>query len=167
MEEEVRVGGTLIWYYCICPRQVWLMSHQLTPDEDQDALVVGRAIGETAYQREKKELAVGGSRIDVFHADEDGLVIGEVKKSSRFKESARLQLALYLSQLKERGIAARGELRFPQERLREEVVLTEELERQLVQARADILRLVRQPQPPAPKKISFCKPCAYCEFCWC
>ena len=51
MEEEVRVGGTLIWYYCICPREVWLMSHQLTPDQELDALVVGRAVGETTYQR--------------------------------------------------------------------------------------------------------------------
>ncbi|HHY29486.1 MAG TPA: Dna2/Cas4 domain-containing protein, partial [Syntrophaceticus sp.] len=28
-DNQVGVGGTLIWYYFICKRQVWLISHQL------------------------------------------------------------------------------------------------------------------------------------------
>ncbi len=31
---EIHVNGTLIWYYFICQREVWLMGHQLNPDED-------------------------------------------------------------------------------------------------------------------------------------
>lgn len=164
---DIQIGGTLIWYYYICPREVWLMSHNIVPDQENDNIEIGRYIGENSYQREKKEVAVGGSKIDVFHMDNGQMVIGEVKKTSKYRQSAKMQLALYLSELRERGIEARGELRFPKEKLREDVVLDEELLRELEQAKQEILRIAYLNMPPAPKKISFCKKCAYAEYCWC
>lgn len=164
---DIQIGGTLIWYYYICPREVWLMSHNIVPDQENDNIEIGRYIGENSYQREKKEVAVGGSKIDVFHMDNGQMVIGEVKKTSKYRQSAKMQLALYLSELRERGIEARGELRFPKEKLREDVVLDEELLRELKQAKQEILRIAYLNMPPAPKKISFCKKCAYAEYCWC
>ena len=38
---EIHVNGTLIWYYFICQREVWLMGHQLNPDEDNAYLKSG------------------------------------------------------------------------------------------------------------------------------
>ena len=52
VEKQVGVGGTLIWYYFICKRQVWLISHQLTPDQDDTNIVIGRLIDRTSYGRE-------------------------------------------------------------------------------------------------------------------
>ncbi|MDR9785935.1 MAG: Dna2/Cas4 domain-containing protein [Peptococcaceae bacterium MAG4] len=60
-------------------------------------------------------MLVGNSKMDVFRVSKEGFVVGEVKKSSRYRNSARMQLAFYLSELKQRGIAAKGELRFPRE----------------------------------------------------
>ena len=165
-DQEVTVGGTLIWYYYICPREVWLISHQIQADQDDSNIMLGRFIDEMSYSREKKQLAIGGSKIDVFHMDNGELVIGEVKKSSKYRESARMQLAFYLSELEEKGIRATGELRFPQEKLREEVLLDEAMRAKLAQTSQDILRIVYLATPPAPKKISFCRNCAYAEFCW-
>lgn len=165
-EKEIGVSGTLVWYYYICPREVWLISHQINPDQDNDNVSLGRFIGESTYQREKKEISVGGSKIDVFHMENGQMVIGEVKKSSKYKESARMQLAFYLSELKERGIEARGELRFPKEKVREEVLLDEQTEQELDRVRREILRIVYLDKPPQPQKIKFCKNCAYAEFCW-
>lgn len=164
---EITVNGTLVWYYYICKREVWLMSHNIVPDQDDTNVAVGRYIGENTYERERKELAVGGSKIDVFHMADGQMVIGEVKKTSKYRESARMQLALYLSELKERGIAAMGELRFPKEKIREEVVLDEATEAALENAKRDILRIVYLDKPPEPKKGSFCRNCAYAEYCWC
>ncbi len=163
---DIHINGTLIWYYYICPRETWLMSHQLVPDQDEGNLVLGKYIGENTYQREKKELEVGGSKIDVFHIEEGKMVVGEVKKSSKYRESAKMQLAFYLSELKERGVEAVGELRFPKEKLREEVVLDEPLVQELEKVKREILRIVYLPKPPAPRKINFCRNCAYAEFCW-
>jgi len=29
MASELRVTGTMVWYYYVCQREVWLMAHQL------------------------------------------------------------------------------------------------------------------------------------------
>jgi len=163
---EINVSGTLVWYYYICPREVWLIGHQINPDEDDANVNLGRFIQDYSYPRERKELLVGHSKMDVFRASDEGFVIGEVKKSSKYRSSARMQLAFYLSELKQRGIVARGELRFPREKRKEEVILDEQTELELDRVRREILRILYLPGPPAPQKINFCKRCAYAEFCW-
>ncbi|MEW6172346.1 MAG: CRISPR-associated protein Cas4 [Bacillota bacterium] len=163
---DIGVSGTLIWYYYICPREVWLITHQLTPDQDDTNVALGRFIDETSYAREKKQLVVGSSKIDVYRFADGKLVVGEVKKSSRYRKSARMQLAFYLKELAAHGIEARGELRFPKEKIREEVVLDSTVMAELEKAEQEILKLVDMEKPPAPAKNRFCKKCAYAEFCW-
>lgn len=163
---QLRVSGTLIWYYYICPRQVWLISHQLTPDAEDQNILIGRLIDETAYGREKKELVVGSSRVDVYQFTDERLLVGEVKKSSRYRESARMQLAFYLKELAARGVDAEGELRFPTEKTREKVVLDEKTIVALAKAEENILQLIDLEKPPPPVKNRFCRRCAYAEFCW-
>jgi CRISPR/Cas system-associated exonuclease Cas4 (RecB family) len=46
-QEEFRLAsgrpitGTLLWYYAICKREVWLMAHSIAPDEENQALEMG------------------------------------------------------------------------------------------------------------------------------
>lgn len=164
--EEIGVSGTLVWYYYICPREVWLIAHQLTPDQEDTNLLLGRFIDETAYAREKKELVVGSSKIDIYRFGNGEFVVGEVKKSSRYRKSARMQLAFYLKELTAHGIEARGELRFPAEKIREPVVLDAATVEELEKVEREILRILYLEQPPTPTKNRFCKKCAYAEFCW-
>lgn len=166
METSLHVTGTLIWYYYICYREVWLMARHLVPDQDNANVDLGRFIQEQTYQREKKEISIGHIKLDILHNGKDGLVIGEVKKSSRFEASARMQLAYYLLELEKAGLKARGELRFPKEKRRETVELTGELKTEMDTAVRDILRIAYLDRPPEPAKIKFCKNCAYAEFCW-
>ncbi|HHX76725.1 MAG TPA: CRISPR-associated protein Cas4 [Firmicutes bacterium] len=163
---EIRVNGTLVWYYFICQREVWLMGHQLNPDEDNACLEIGRLIQETTYLREKKEINLGFIKLDIIRKKGAELVVGEVKKSSKYKESARMQLAFYLKELKARGLNARGELYFPEEKRKEKVYLDEETERKLAKVERDILRILYLDTPPEPQKIHWCRRCAYAEFCW-
>jgi len=163
---EFSVTGTLVWYYCVCPRQVWLMARHLLPDEDDTNVEIGRFIHETAYQRDKKEIDLGNAKIDLLRMEDGELVVGEVKKSSRHTRSARMQLLFYLLQLKEMGIKARGELLFPTEKKKEDVVLDEEGEAEIRKIVSNIEEIVMQAQPPPPVKIKHCWPCAYREFCW-
>ncbi len=165
--EEVHITGTLIWYYYCCSREVWLMVHQINPDEDDSNMDLGRFIQANTYARDKqKEISVGHIKMDLVRQDKDGLVIGEVKKSSKYLKSARMQLAFYLQELKERGMEARGELLFPKEKRKEEVILTAEVEKELSRAKLVIEEIALADQPPAVKKIGLCKSCAYHEFCW-
>jgi CRISPR-associated exonuclease Cas4 len=50
-----KITGTLIWYYYICPREVWLMAHELNPNQEDSFLEIGRLLREDAYKREKKK----------------------------------------------------------------------------------------------------------------
>jgi CRISPR-associated exonuclease Cas4 len=69
MDEEFQVNGTLIWYYYICKRQVWLMAHALNPDPDDENIQQGRNIHEYSYPRDKKELNLGPGGFGIFHSN--------------------------------------------------------------------------------------------------
>ena len=166
MTNELNVTGTLIWYYYICHREVWLMARNVVPDQDNSNVDLGRFIHEQSYQREKKEISFGNIKLDIVKKGKEGLVIGEVKKSSKFESSARMQLAYYLSELEKAGLKAKGELCFPKEKKRENVELTDQLRAELDMAVRDILRIAYLDGPPGPVKIKWCKNCAYAEFCW-
>jgi len=93
-------------------------------------------------------------------------VIGEIKKSSRFEKSAKMQLAFYLYRLKQRGINAKGELLVPKERKKIAVELTSSVEDELKRAFHQIREIINQGSLPEPVKNKYCTKCAYREFCW-
>ncbi|GIX07688.1 MAG: CRISPR-associated protein Cas4 [Candidatus Poribacteria bacterium] len=166
-----RVTGTLVHYAKVCPRKVWLMAHELGPDEDHPLLELGRFLGERAYPRERlRRVALPGMVLDWVRSEarEGGeeLLVVEVKKSARLLEASRLQLLFYLQRLEEHGIAARGEVRIPQEHRRFPVELTSQAREELMKIVAEVLALCRRPLPPPPHWIGHCRGCAYTEFCW-
>lgn len=163
---DIRVNGTLVWYYFICKREVWLMSHSLEPDQDNSNIDLGRFIHENSYSRKKKEISIGNIRVDVLSKRDGYVILGEVKKSSKFQESAKMQLAYYLLELKRNGIEGKGTLMFPKEKKNIEITLTEELEKQLEDIEKEIVQLILEDKPREVIKTPVCKTCAYSEFCW-
>lgn len=167
MESIIEITGTLIWYYYICHREVWLMARKIEPDQGDSNIQIGRFIQEQTYLRDKKEISLGNIKLDIIRVkDGQVVVVGEVKKSSKFKKIATMQLAFYLLELKSAGINAVGELMFPTEKKKILVELNDELIADLVKAKEDILRIIYLETPPQPIKINFCKSCAYSELCW-
>lgn len=163
---STEVTGTLVWYYAICPREAWLMAHEIEPEKDFELLAEGRLNQEAHYTRATKELALPGMRLDQVRRENGKLIVSEVKKSSRFLPATRMQLGYYLWRLAEEGMEASGEILVPEERKREVMELTPELREEAEQMVADIESLVREPTPPPAERIPFCKKCAYAEFCW-
>jgi len=163
---EFKITGTYVWYYCICKREVWLLSHSITADQDNTYLDIGRFLHEKAYERERKEIDFHGMKIDMLKSDKGRLVIGEIKKSSKHLESARMQLLLYLSELEEEGIQAEGLLLVPQEKRRENVILDDVAKERLERVKKGILDTISLEKPPPPVKTHYCKTCAYSEMCW-
>jgi len=164
---EERITGTLIWYYYICQREVWLMGHQIVPDQENDNIIIGRNLAQYCYEREHKEVVLGDIKIDTLKMIDGCMCISEVKKSSRYRISAMMQLLYYLKKLEEHGIEARGELRFPKEKIREEITLDSALRIELQKTENDIAHILQLVVPPLPNKNKFCRSCAYAEFCWC
>jgi len=51
---ENYLTGTLIWYYYICPREVWLMARELVPDQEDPFIEIGRILSGESYKRERR-----------------------------------------------------------------------------------------------------------------
>ncbi|MBK3331971.1 CRISPR-associated protein Cas4 [Persephonella atlantica] len=164
MNKLENINGTLIWYYYICPREVWLIGHGIEADQESDFLILGKHIQEIFYKRQKKGFLIDNTiQIDILPNKK---IIGEIKKSSKFLESARMQVAFYIYYMKQKGINLEGELLIPEERKREKIVLTKELEQKLEEAVKGIQKILKQETPPEPVKIPYCRNCAYKEMCW-
>ena len=163
---STQITGTLVWYYAICPREAWLMAHEMEPEREFELLAEGRLNQEAHYKRATKELSLPGMRLDQVRRENGRLIVSEVKKSSRFLPATRLQLGYYLWRLDKVEIEASGEILVPGERKREVVKLTQALRTEVERTVATLEALVQEPVPPPAKKIPFCKHCAYAEFCW-
>jgi len=167
MEEGVRVTGSMIQAYMICARQTWLISRQVYPGQDNVYLEIGRLISEESYQRERKEVRIDNLLIDLVRKEgSKNMVVGEVKKTSRAEEAARLQLAFYLYELYQMGIEAEGELLYPEEKRKEKVLLDEEMYKKVAKIKESIFNLIMKSTPPEPQRIPRCGKCSYAELCW-
>lgn len=159
-------NGTLIWYYFMCKREVWLMARNIIPDQKDDNIDIGRFLHEQSYKREEKEISFGNVKFDVIFKNKDKLVIGETKKSSKYEEASKWQLLYYLLVLKEAGIYAEGVLLYPEEKKRVEVILTEDKINELHNVIKEISIIVLKETPELPKKKGICKKCGYREYCF-
>ena len=71
--------GTLIWYYCVCKREVWLLAHGIEADQEHELIELGRIISESSYKRDKKEIEVDNVKADLMRKVDGQIIIGEVK----------------------------------------------------------------------------------------
>ncbi|MEJ5341984.1 MAG: CRISPR-associated protein Cas4 [Thermogutta sp.] len=168
-EEELdllRVNGTKVNYWAICPRKLWFFSKGITMEHTFDRVALGRLLHRESYRNlPRRDVLIDNLiRLDVLEGQEKVL---EVKYSRKFSDAARLQVAYYLLYLKHLGAGDLvGELRFPRDRRREEVRLTPDLEAKLAEALRNIREIENSPRPPDVAFQSYCLRCAYAELCW-
>lgn len=158
------INATVFYAYQICPREAWFYYHRLNPPQEHEFLDLGRLTHETSYRRSRKEIFVDQLlKIDLLR----GKLVAEVKRSSKHKEAAKLQLAFYLFYLKhEKGLNLEGILLFPKERKAERITLTLELERKVDHILQEMKAVLATDQPPPPVKIRYCSSCSFFELCW-
>ena len=164
--DKKEIGGSLVNSFIVCKRQAWMGYHAIEGDKNNDYLRQGTYIHERSYERQQKGETFGKSSFDTLQTKEGKLIVGEVKKSSACLESARLQLAYYLYLLKEDGLEAIGQLKFPEERRVEEVELTPERIEKIEELIKEIQELVTQELPPKASWKNYCETCSYSESCW-
>lgn len=159
-------AGTEVNYYVVCRRKLWLYSHHLELEKSNDRVALGALLHEMSYPRLPRREVLIDSLIKVDILEGSGKIL-EVKYSQKLAEAARLQVLYYLYYLKRKGLTGlTGELRFPRQRRKEEVYLTEEAERQVEAALGEIAEVKRAEAPPDVEWTPICRPCAYAEFCW-
>ncbi len=159
-------NGTLVWYYFVCKREVWLMGRGLIPPQDNPLLDEGRTISEIFFKRLKnyKEILIDGKiKVDILRKS----AVMEVKKSSKYLEASVMQLKFYLYYFRKfKGLDMVGYLVFPKERRKMKVKLEDRDISMMESVIQEIERIVGMDSPPPPKRIPYCKNCAFKEICW-
>lgn len=163
--------GTQVKYFAFCRRRLWLFSHGVEMERENEDVQVGQLIGENSYKREQKEIAID-DRIVIdwaehkVHAD-GSITLHETKKSRSFDQTHRLQVLYYLYYLKHKGVVADGIIDYPLLKKTERIQLTPQSEIEVIQVLDDITRVIDSPQaPPRLENKRLCEKCAYFELCW-
>ncbi len=163
-----KIAPSIYNAYNICPRQAWLMSRQLSANQNDSFLEIGRLIDETTFKREKKKiyLAEFAAEIDFITLKNGSLFVAEIKKSSRTMASGVKQLKYYLYLLSKKGIKCKGIIKIPKEKISMTIELQEN-DVALIKEKIDEIEVfLSKENAPIPQKIPFCRRCAYFEFCW-
>ena len=142
------------------------MSRNVVPDQRDTNIDIGRFIHETSYNRNKKEIEFGNVKFDVLFSNEDELIIGETKKSSKYQDASKIQLLYYLRELKKAGINSRGVLLYPEEKKRVEVVLNEATEELIDRIEEQVISIIENEDSPPIVKNKYCRSCGYREYCY-
>jgi CRISPR-associated exonuclease Cas4 len=163
--------GTQVNYFAVCKRKLWLFTHDIQMEWENEDVQIGKLLDERTYKREQKEIALDGRVVlDWIETKEDAdgsLTVHEVKKSRSVSAAHRLQILYYLYYLKTKGVAARGKIDYPLLKRTESFELTEAAEAELMDVLEQIEAIVQSNQ--VPERLTskrFCEKCAYFELCW-
>ncbi|WAM31605.1 CRISPR-associated protein Cas4 [Caldicellulosiruptor naganoensis] len=166
MEKAFDIKGSIVQAYIVCKRQAWLLSRNIGPSSDNPFLEIGKLISQEYYKNDKKEVYFDGVVLDLIRQEDEVLLVGEIKRSSRAKNAAILQLKFYLYKLFKNNIKARGKLLIPEEKKTFDVELTTDDIEEIETLTEEIALFLYSQLPPQPQKIKACSKCSYKEFCW-
>lgn len=160
------VNGTLINYYIHCKRQCYLFGNKLTMEDNEENVLIGRAIHKERAVQKNTEIVIDNIKLDKLTRE----YLTEVKKSDADIESARWQLLYYLYVLKQKGVVRKGRLEFVEKKKQTKktmiIELTDDIEKQLLLYTKEIENLLQQDKIPEPLSDSKCKKCAYYQYCY-
>ena len=161
---KFKVNGTQINYYFICKTKLWLFSHNIHLEHENENVKLGKLLHEDSFKREKEFLIDNLINVD-FIKITDCVEIHEVKKTQKMDIAHEYQLLYYMYYLKnEKDIEdIKGYLDYPKNRTKKEVILTKEKEIELKKIIDDINKIIHADMPK-PKKSKICRKCAYFEF---
>jgi CRISPR-associated exonuclease Cas4 len=164
IDSELLVTGSQINYYLVCKRKLWLFSHHIEFENESELVKLGKQLHGDSYGRKPKEIQIGKIKIDFVKY---GKEIHEIKRSRKLESAHLYQLLYYLYYMKRNyDLIFIGVLDYPLLRKRINVLLTEDKENEISTMIADISNLIASEKPEEPIWKSYCKSCAYNEFCW-
>ncbi|MDT2826393.1 CRISPR-associated protein Cas4 [Vagococcus lutrae] len=161
----MKITGTMMNYYFICERKLWLFTHDLKFEKQNENVLLGKLIDQGTYQSKRKQIMLDETiNIDFI---EDWKVIHEVKKSRAMEKSSEWQVKYYIYYLRNKGInIEKGILDYPKLRQIKEVYLTKDDEQHLEEIIADIQRIKETKDIPDVIHSKICSKCAYFEYCY-
>ncbi len=165
--ENNRIGGTLIAYYYICKRKMYLYANNIRFENYNDQVKIGKNTHESHFNyKTYKEVDFNGSKFDFLQV-KDEVVINEVKNSKALEDASIWQLKFYIYQLRQNGIkCSTGKLHYPKMMRRLTINFTDSDEEVIVNTEKKILKIINSDTIPPLEKKHYCKRCSYYEFCF-
>lgn len=163
MLEEMYIRGLQVNYYFVCKTKLWLFSKNVSMEQESDLVKLGLLLHKQFFGREEKDINVGPIALDVLKRGEE-LEIVEIKRSDKFEKADYYQVLYYLYYLSRFGVKAKGKISYPKKKKVVEIYLKSEKEVE------DVLKEINEvlsKKMPKPEYKSYCRKCAYFEFCFC
>lgn len=161
--DELFFTGTQINYYLVCTRKLWLFSHHIQLESESDLVKLGDLLHKRSYRKRYKEIQLDGIKLDFIEKNE----IHEIKRSRKLEGAHEYQLLYYLYFMKTNfNLIMKGVLNYPLLRKKISVDLTDDKENELLDIIQNMEEIIHNDKPPEASWKSYCKSCAYREFCW-
>ncbi len=156
-------------YYLLCHRKLWLHERHMRLEDNSADVALGKLLEKEAYRRRAgrwRQLSLGKLKID--HYDPKERVVREVKKSAKLEHAHVAQVKYYLYYLERGGVTgAAGLIEYPRQRRTTRVELTDEDRTVLIPGwEAEIRRIGEQERCPEAVRKTYCKNCAFHDFCY-
>lgn len=155
--------GTIFSYSYLCLRKMWLSYHNISLENDNASVAIGKELDESSYSRYQHNIHIDNICVDYLQ----GNVIMEIKKSDKANEMSIMQVKYYIYRLKCKGLKnLSGCICYPLLKKREEVFLTVDDEKIIEAKLSDIEKILCEKTPPKTIDTKVCKNCAYFQLCY-
>lgn len=161
---ENDITGMQVYYYFVCHRKLWYFSNELTFEDESENVKIGKIIDESTYKKRRKHIMIDNT-INIDYIAEHK-ILHEIKKSRKIEEASIWQIKYYLYYLKNKGVEGlKGKIDYPLLKQSVQVELTADDEVMLEDIISNIRKIISSELPVIYNKKSFCKLCAYYDFC--
>jgi CRISPR-associated exonuclease Cas4 len=162
------ISASHITYLHLCHRKLWLHHRGMRMENNSSAVIEGQLIGKNTYNRRAKkwkELNLENLKID--HYDPSTNTIREVKKSSKLEFAHIAQVKYYIYALAKRGVPnTKGIIEYPKQKKTTHVELTPADEQEIQQWETQVQQIVEAPTCPELIEKTYCRNCAFRDFCF-
>ena len=162
---EEQITGTLIHDYITCKRGAWLCARQMHGDQENEYLLMGKALALAQENKNLHEYPFGNLVFDKLSKERGHYLVTEYKKSLKNVSAGEMQLLFYIYCLKKglnlkevKGKLVSGKKIIP-------VDDSEENFKKIEQIIKEIVELASQEKPPKFVPIRYCKTCSYQDYC--
>lgn len=99
---EEKITGIMIYYYLVCQRKLWLFYNNISMEDENELVQIGKFIDNSSYSSKRKHIMIN-EEINIDFVENSG-VIHEIKKSRNIEEASIWQIKYYLYYLKKYGV---------------------------------------------------------------
>jgi len=164
--DEALITGTTVHYYVTCKREAWLFAHKISADQEDENILMGRALAELKEERELDSFAFAHLKFDKIGKERGHYLVTEYKKSLKNVKGARAQLLFYMYLLKRNLKLKKIDGKIISGK---KVVFVEGSEENFAQMAAlleEMCVFLSTPKPPPAERIVFCERCGYRHYCF-